>query len=225
MKRAVFELKDFFQKLIFPPRCPVCSRVLGFVPECERCAPLVPRLLRRELVPLSLHTLSMLEQVYAPFIYQPPMKKPLLLAKYDARRDIMRFFAGYMAQGVREAGWQVDVILPVPSHPASVRRRGHDTALLFAQELARQLDLPVEAQALKKLYQTKEQHTLSKQARQSNLLGAFAVEVPESVRGRRILLVDDVLTTGATLNECAKMLLGAGAVCCYGVTAVVTDPC
>lgn len=223
MKEMSFDWIDFLQKLIFPPRCPVCSRVLGFVPECERCTPLIPRLLRRELVPLSLHTLSMLEQVYAPFVYQPPMKQPLLLAKYEARRDIMRFFAEYMAQGVREADWPVDVIVPVPSHPVSIRRRGHDTALLFAQALAEQLHLPVEDQALKKLYQTKEQHTLSEQARQSNLLGAFAVQAPQAVRGRRILLVDDVLTTGATLNECAKMLLGAGAECCYGATAVVTE--
>ena len=223
MKEMSFDWIDFLQKLIFPPRCPVCSRVLGFVPECERCTPLIPRLLRRELVPLSLHTLSMLEQVYAPFVYQPPMKQPLLLAKYEARRDIMRFFAEYMAQGVRKAGWPVDVIVPVPSHPASIRRRGHDTALLFAQALAEQLHLPVEDQALKKLYQTKEQHTLSEQARQSNLLGAFAVQAPQAVRGRRILLVDDVLTTGATLNECAKMLLGAGAECCYGAAAVVTE--
>lgn len=225
MKETVRTLADFLQKLLFPPRCPVCSRVLGFVPTCERCAPLIPKLLRRELVSLSLHMLPMLEQVYAPFEYQPPMKKPLLLAKYEARRDIMRFFADYMAQGVEDAHWNVDIIVPVPSHPRSVRKRGHDTALMFAQELAQKLELPVEPHALKKVYMTKEQHSLTKEARQSNLLGAFAVEQGERVRGRRILLVDDVLTTGATLNECAKMLLGAGAACCYAATAVVTEQC
>lgn len=222
MKRSVFSAADFVQKLIFPPRCPVCSRVLGFVPQCERCAPLVPKLLRRELVALAMHDLPMLKAAYAAFDYKPPMKQALLLAKYDGRRDSVRFFAQYMAQGVKEAGWDVSLVVPVPSHPSSVRRRGHDTALLFAQEVSQRLDLPLGYGALKKCYKTEEQHVLPAKERKTNLLGAFSVEQAEAVRGQKILLVDDVLTTGATLNECAKMLLGAGAAFCCAVTATVS---
>lgn len=223
MKHSDFDFVDFVYKLIFPPRCPVCSRVLGFVPQCERCTPLIPKLLRRELVPLAMHDLQMLKAAYAAFDYKPPMKKALLLAKYDGRRDSVRFFAQYMAQGVKDARWEVTLVVPVPSHPSSVEKRGHDTALLFAEALAPKLELPLGHDVLKKCYKTKEQHVLSAKARKTNLLGAFSVEDAESVRGQNILLVDDVLTTGATLNECAKMLLGAGAVCCYAVTATVSN--
>lgn len=209
----------WLRRLVFPPRCPICGRVIGFLPRCEECAAGLPQLLRELGQPVDKpgHQLEFLEAAYAPFWYEPPVRTTVLNAKYEGRRDALDFLSGAMADTLRAAGETADLIVPVPSHPRAVRRRGHDTALLFAQALAAHLCLPVRTDILWKTADTPPQHTLPAERRKVNLLGAFEVRTPQAAEGRRILLVDDILTTGATLNECAKMLMAAGADACVAV--------
>ncbi len=209
----------WLRQLVFPPRCPVCGKVLGFLPRCEECAARLPQLLREPGLPVDKpgHQLEFLEAAYAPFWYEPPIRTTVLNAKYEGRRDALEFLSGAMVDTLQAAGETADLIVPVPSHPRAVRRRGHDTALLFAQALAAHLCLPVCTDLLWKTADTPPQHTLSAERRRVNLLGAFVVKAPQAAAGRRILLADDILTTGATLNECAKMLMAAGAGACIAV--------
>jgi len=104
-----------------------------------------------------------------------------------------------------------EVIVPVPLHRDRLRWRGFNQSLLLAKRLAWRLRLRVEPHALRRIRHTAPQVELSDSARQRNVRGAFSVRDPKHIRDRRILLVDDVMTTGATVDVCSRELLDSGA--------------
>jgi ComF family protein len=106
-----------------------------------------------------------------------------------------------------------DLLIPVPLHPVRLRWRGFNQALLLAQPLGRTWGVPVDAFALRRSRATPPQVGLDERARRRNVQGAFAVAPGAAIKDRRILLVDDVFTTGATVDECAATLRRAGARC------------
>lgn len=112
---------------------------------------------------------------------------------------------------------RIDAVMAVPLSPRKQRERSYNQAGLLARGLARRLDLPYCA-GLIRCRDTISQTHLNMASRRRNVRGAFAVRIPEWIRGRRILVVDDVMTTGATLNECARVLCRAGAVAVYALT-------
>lgn len=104
-----------------------------------------------------------------------------------------------------------DLVVPVPLHPARERTRGFNQSVLLAKPLARRLGLPCLPRVLRRQRPTRPQVDLTGSLRRQNVRGAFDVASPTAVWERRVLLVDDVLTTGATVSECAQTLLRAGA--------------
>jgi ComF family protein len=104
-----------------------------------------------------------------------------------------------------------DVVIPVPLHKQRLKERGFNQSLLLAREVARVFGLEVDYRSLKRIRPTRPQVDLKPDERKKNVKGAFDVKSPERVRGRRVLLVDDVFTTGATVSECARVLKKAGA--------------
>ena len=119
-------------------------------------------------------------------------------------------------------GIDVDVIVPVPLHPTRLRAREFNQSLLLADQLSRHLSRPVSATNLVRIVATDPQTTLSRQERLRNLRKAFEIRKPQDLAEKRILLVDDVYTTGATLNECAKTLRKAGAGPVFALTLART---
>jgi ComF family protein len=109
------------------------------------------------------------------------------------------------------------VVVPVPLHPLRLRKRTFNQSALIGAILARKLELPF-SQALKRTRLTPSQTELSHAARWRNVADAFEVGLPGEVRGRAVLLVDDVITTGATAAECARALLAAGAARVYAAS-------
>ncbi len=112
----------------------------------------------------------------------------------------------------------VDVVVPVPLHPVRLRERSYNQAAVLAQALARRIDRRFDGRSLVRVRKTDSQTRLDAAHRRMNILGAFDVARPEWVTGRCVLLVDDVMTTGATLNECARALKKAGARTVWGLT-------
>lgn len=104
-----------------------------------------------------------------------------------------------------------ELIVPVPLHPRRLRQRGFNQSVLLAREVSRRRGVPMDFQALRRIVDTDSQAGLKRGERQSNMKKAFSVPDPGRIRGRRILLVDDVHTTGSTLGECAGTLLKGGA--------------
>jgi len=119
-------------------------------------------------------------------------------------------------------GIDADVIIPVPLHPARLRAREFNQSLLLADELSRHLARPVSATNLVRTAATDPQTTLSRQERLRNLRNAFEIRRPQNLAGKRVLLVDDVFTTGTTLNECAKTLRKSGAGAVFALTLART---
>jgi len=104
-----------------------------------------------------------------------------------------------------------DVIIPVPLHVRRLRGRGFNQSLILARALGKKHALPVDFSLLKRQKMTQTQTGLDKKEREQNIKGAFEVPAPERIMNKKIILVDDVLTTGSTVNECSKTLKKAGA--------------
>lgn len=154
--------------------------------------------------------------------------------KDDDRRDLVRPLGRLLADAVERAiagerdgavGGAPSVLVPVPSSPAALRRRGDHPTLLLARVAAQTLAAGVEARAVLRMARgTADQAGLDRSARAANLAGAMVVTRPALVRGRRCVLVDDVLTSGATLTEGRRALLAAGAARVDLAVALVTPP-
>jgi ComF family protein len=145
--------------------------------------------------------------VQAVWTYGGAIADVLRRYKYQDRPE----FAGPLAEAMSRLPLAVpDVVVPVPMHPSRRRERTYDQALYLARALARRGGWPL-ARALVRVRSTRRQVGQQRAERLANLAGAFVVAAPEAVRGRAVLLVDDVVTTTATVRECAGVLVAAGA--------------
>jgi ComF family protein len=118
---------------------------------------------------------------------------------------------------------EIDLVVPVPLHPSRLAERGFNQAALLARPIARALGIPLLARGLDRTRDTPRQATLDRVLRLENVAAAFVARAPEKVSARRILLVDDVRTTGATLRACAVALQKAGASCVYDTALALAD--
>ena len=141
--------------------------------------------------------------------YMPPLQHAIRLFKYQGKVSLAAPLAALMIARLPHLN-SVDVIMPVPLHIQRLREREFNQSLLLADHIGRRLDIPVAYTNLVRTAPTPAQTTLSRNSRQKNLRRAFAVRHPEAIVNKRVLLVDDVFTTGTTVNECAKALRKAG---------------
>lgn len=179
------------------PNCMVCG-VDVFNPEyglCQNCY---------EKLPFA--EKSLIEGCLSVCLYEPPVKQLIFDYKYNDQRYIGKYLALLMAEKVLESGMTVDLILVVPSSEKRKKFRGFDHILYIAEILADNLGIYCGAQVLSRRRETRRLKGLSKAQRVEELDQAFVVTEPEAVRGKRILLIDDILTTGATLSACTQEL-------------------
>lgn len=160
-------------------------------------------------------------QAWSLYPYMPPLQDAIHLFKYHGKVALAAALGDLMCAAVRHP-WEVDLLMPVPLHPSRLREREFNQSVLLADRLNRRLRLPLSYDNLIRIRRTDPQSGLSRAARLKNLRRSFAVLRPEEVTDRRILLVDDVLTTGTTVNECAKVLRKAGAADVYVGTLACT---
>jgi len=200
--------------VLLPPACPGCGTEGEVI--CARCRKSLTRRVDEPAgVPLGLPSrqpagIVQLEWCAA---YNGPARACLHALKYDGERRLVTPLAEIMAARWVRAGIGGDVLVPVPVHAARRRQRGFDQAELLAVEIGRVLKLPV-AMAVTRATKTTAQHALGKSARAANVGHAFAADLTlaAQVRGRWVVLVDDLTTTGATFVGCAAVLYESGAV-------------
>jgi len=185
--------------LVAPRRCPACDVVVDEVgdPFCPACAPLLERATG------ALGT-------YAAFVYGGPLADAIRRYKYAPRAELARPLGTLFADEARArfAG-HVDVVVPVPLHPRRLAERGFDPTALLAIAVARALGAEYAPNAIARVRHTPPQASLARAQRGGNVAGCFAVR--RALDDRRVLVVDDVRTTGATLFEMARTCDDAGA--------------
>ncbi|NDJ77184.1 MAG: ComF family protein [Chloroflexi bacterium] len=137
--------------------------------------------------------------------------------KYDRQTRLAEPLGMLLVEGLADSFWPVDLVTAVPLHAARQQERGYNQAALLGQVLAQDQGWAFDEAAILRTRETPSQVHLNAQERRVNVADAFTAR-PEVVRGKSVLLVDDVLTTGATMSECARALRAAGAGQVWGVT-------
>ena len=202
--------------LLYPPKCPFCGRVLEKGEEgwCAACREDLPWTKADEgrCVPGCGACLS-------PLWYREGVREGMRRYKFEGGQVHARLFGLLMAQCLQDrwAG-RVDLITWVPLHPRRLRERGYDQAELLARRVGELAGLPAESTLEKVRATAVQSQTEGDEARRANVRGAYRVLPGLDLAGKRVVLVDDVATSGATLSECAAALRGAGAEPVVGLT-------
>lgn len=161
------------------------------------------------------------DRVWTLYPYLPPLQDAICALKYRKLFGLADSLSTLMIRALPPQ-LKADVIVPVPLHPSRLRTREFNQSLLLADRLGRHLMQPVSATSLVRTVATESQTSLKRSERLRNLRHAFVVHDPKPFDGRRVLLVDDVFTTGTTLNECAKALRSSGAASVLALTLART---
>ena len=195
--------------LLFPPKCPFCERVLEDprAPVCPACQPELPWLDEKD----SFRKVEFTSGCWSALEYRDAVRECVHRYKFTPIRARGAALGKLMAQCTQDhPEIRPDVITWAPLSAKRRRKRGFDQAEELAWQMGRELSLPVQA-LLQKMWDTKQQSSLKEtQARRANVLGVYSLCPDADVKGKRVLLVDDVVTSGSTLSACAKVLVQAG---------------
>lgn len=206
LRRAGTALLD----IVYPPRCLLCDEYAE--PFCPAC--------RAEIVPVQASSPPAgLADVACVGYHEEALRSAILNLKFGRETSLLQPLGELLALELarRRAEWRPDALTPVPMHWTRRWERGLDHTELLARSTGRAASLPV-LNALRRIRRVPPQVGLEAEERKRNLRGVFAMEDRASVRGLRLVVLDDVRTTGSTLSECAATLRAAGAAAVYGLT-------
>ena len=216
------KLLDWLARLFFVPKCPFCGGLLaggeGDGP-CRACRDRLPFLHGRAAITRCRFT----EKCVSPLPYRDSVRRAVCRYKFKSTAGTgiyHRCFAGLLFRCVQEhyAEERFDLITWVPVSARRKRERGYDQSQLLAEELGRRLQIPAAPLLVKCADNRPNSGIRQAERRRANVEGVYKTAGGEIMVNRTILLVDDVITTGATLSECAKTLLMDGAAAVYGLT-------
>ena len=158
-----------------------------------------------------------LDLIRSACVYDDASRAAMLPYKHGGQIQYARFMARAMIWALRDTDIKPDIVMPVPLARRRLFQRGYNQATLLARPIARAFSVPVDHDSVTRKYRENMGHKTSAQ-RAQNVHNVFTVRHPDEIRGKKILLVDDVMTTGATFNELYRVLTKAGATAVYGVT-------
>lgn len=211
------KLLHSLRRLLFPRKCIFCGVLL----EGERqvCPCCMEKVVLRG-TPARRSTDLYVDASAAALYYTGAVRRVILNLKYGERQSAARALAKIMQEAsLRQLRRSFDLITYVPGNPGTERSRGYNQAGLLAQELSKISKTPC-IRTLRKTRSTRKMHGLKPDERRENVRDAYALCCAnKQIEGKAVLLVDDVLTTGATLSECAKVLKAGGAAAVYGICA------
>jgi len=233
-----FNLLEAAVSLVYPPLCAICGRSISagehlcdqceakavriVAPFCEKCSePFEGSISSAFTCANCAHRTIYFDAAVAAYRGRGIVRQIIHEFKYGRQIHLRHLVGRWLSAALddeRLRGRQFDVIVPVPLHPARQRERGFNQANLLAELLSAQTSIPSRP-LLERTRYTDTQTALDRAERMENLHNAFRLRKNADVRGLRVLLVDDVLTTGSTLSECARVLKRAGALSVHAATA------
>jgi len=224
------DLLDF----IFPGYCYICNLSLPNPDKylCSRCLEKLPVLrtpfcssckIFLDDLPAGHNCQRPLHSVYSLWTFAEGVETLVHKFKYEGKVGLGKKLGQFLAQQLStQSFWtEMETIIPVPLHPSRIRERGYNQAEVLAQSIADCTEVKLASKALRRCRNTKDQTRLSAAERKENVKDAFRVSEGIDLSKMTIMLVDDVITTGATLNECAKTLKQKGAKKVYASTLAV----
>ena len=212
---------------LFPRRCAVCDTVLPFGGGkiCASCAEKLvpvrdPRCMKcgRMLYSNSAEycrdcadVKHAFDRAVSAFVYNDAMQESIFRYKYGGRKEYADFYAETMAQylGKEIRSFKADALIPVPLHKSRLRKRGFNQSALIARKLGKILDIDVAEKLVERVKRTSPQKNLNREERRKNLKRAFKIS-KNDVKLTRVIIVDDIYTTGSTVDEIALLLRAAG---------------
>ncbi|MBR2300086.1 MAG: ComF family protein [Alphaproteobacteria bacterium] len=225
------KILSYLFNIVFPPRCLYCGKIISspnsiceecfekisFIsaPYCQICGiPFeVEKQTPKNLICPSCAAHKRLTRLNrSAIVYDDFSKNGILSFKFHDKLAFSKLFTKWLKLSGKDIFEQgVDLIIPVPLSYRRLLRRRYNQAAILAKELSELTGIKTDLMILKRIKHTKAQSLLSHHVRLKNVRNAFEVSKPQNIKGKRILLIDDVMTTGATLCECAKVLIKAGA--------------
>lgn len=228
------ELLNRILSILFPKRCSYCGIVVNADEDvCNECKENLPRVLppfcdfcgaNKKKCNCNNHSKSY-SAVIAPFYYNGSVKNAIKRMKFSDRPHIAKTLSQEMTKCIDERYSEIDfdIITCVPMSKRERNNRGYNQSELLAKGLKVKGNPTIDTELLVKLYDVPPQHSLDATTRQGNVLGIFYVQDGKDIKGKTVLLCDDVKTTGATANECASVLLSYGAKDVFLVCAAISD--
>jgi competence protein ComFC len=219
----LYQMKQYIGDVLFPVFCLGCQREGEWV--CRDCLVQIPPLTQTSCFSCDATVMEnaccdnckkerSVDVYWSLYSHQTSIISDLIeQLKYHGASDVVRAVSLLCETNryVHSLIHSVDMIIPVPLYPARFRERGFNQSEYIAYAIGEVLHVPIVSSVLQRSKQTKQQARLSLEERKGNVLDAFACAMSDEVKGKRILLVDDVLTTGSTVDACARVLMGAGA--------------
>ena len=207
---------DYVLDLIYPRKCVFCGKVLKKSDICNDCLETLPYTKGDE----ASQKLSFIPKCVSPLFYEDKVRESFLRYKFAGIQSYSVRYGAFMSKCIENnldcSG--IDVISCVPLSNKRLRKRGYNQAELLAKEIAKALDIPYMPMLKKTRDNPAQSGTKNAKERLSNVVGAYSMQSKVSVEGKTVLLVDDIVTTGATLSECARTLRKAGAERVYAAT-------
>jgi len=213
LKKASLKDPSLFERvlrLVYPMKCMFCDSLLPDTDNlrvCDACYKLLPRMGRPFY---AVPHMPYINGLFAAYHYEDEIEKAIHAMKFQGRPQLSKDLAFLLSEELqKQPVYDFDLIVPVPMHRKKQRQRGYNQSQLLARELSGHLGIPV-GEVLIKTRHTKAQSSLGREERLTNLEGAFKLSEGVNPEGMNILLLDDVTTTGSTLNACALVLYEAG---------------
>lgn len=192
-----------FLNLIFPPTCEICGKVGTYL--CDKCYFKIKK--------YEINYISKNKEIFCMYRYKDKIRELLIDYKFNDKSYLYNFFSELLIKNkkVCKILKSCDIIIPIPLHKKRKLDRGYNQSELILRDIAKKMDLQIENNVLKKVKNIKPQSEKGYAERMNDIKGVYIVENTQKIVGKKVLIFDDVYTTGSTTGECKKELLKVGA--------------
>lgn len=207
---------NYILNIVFPPKCIFCCNVLEAQSDINICESCYKEIILQDIKSINytnIFNAPFCDTVICPCVYEGNIKKALSDFKFRDRPSLYRALAYIVFLTLKEiiSVEDVDIVVGVPLSPKRFKTRGYNQAGLLAKYLAKRLNVVNASSAIIRTRDTDKQSSLDRNNRSINVLNAFEVIDIDYIKDKKVLIVDDIFTTGSTISECAKVLKNAGA--------------